>query len=65
MLIRDINPRIVKKEYQALVSLKKKSEVSLMPIILEIISGKKSPKTPNPNHSIPKIKRKTLSNIDF
>jgi hypothetical protein len=65
MLIRDINPRIVKKEYQALVSLKKKLEVSLIPIILEIISGKKSPKTPKPNHSMPNMKRKTLSNMIF
>ena len=63
--MKDINPRTVKKEYQALVSLKKKSEVALIPIILEMISGKKSPKTPKPNHSIPNIKRKTLSNMDF
>ena len=65
MLKKDINPSMVKKEYQALVSLKKKSEVWFIPIILEIISGKKRPKTPKPNHSNPKMKRKILSNITF
>jgi hypothetical protein len=63
MLIRDINPRIVKKEYQARVSLKKKSEDWLIPIMLEIISGKKRPRIPKPNHSTPKMKRKILSSI--
>ena len=58
MLRKDINPSMVKKEYQALVSLKKKSEVWFIPIMLEIISGKKRPKTPKPNHSNPKMKRK-------
>ena len=39
------------------------SDVWLIPIKLEIISGKKRPKIPKPNHSIPKMKRNILSNM--